>query len=172
MPLIKGKSPESFSKNVSTEMHSGKPQAQSLAIAYAMKRKAQQKKMWAGGYADGGEFEEDEEKTGYGPMPKSHEEPGYSHLEGHDEDDDDLVSRIMRQCYSEGGRVANDTPDVADFEDNEFDDLVLDDGLEEDYTDANSGDELDDKQEDEDRHDIISKIMKMRRLKDRNPVPA
>lgn len=43
MPLIQGKSEKSFSKNVSTEMESGKPQKQALAIAYSVKRKAQKK---------------------------------------------------------------------------------------------------------------------------------
>jgi hypothetical protein len=43
MPLMKGKSEKAFSKNVATEMHAGKPQPQALAIAYSMKRKAQQK---------------------------------------------------------------------------------------------------------------------------------
>lgn len=53
MPLIKGKSDRAFSQNVRTEMHHGKPQDQSLAIAYNMKRKAQ--KMASGGdcYAHG-----------------------------------------------------------------------------------------------------------------------
>jgi hypothetical protein len=47
MPLIKGKSPQAFQHNVKAEMHAGKPQNQSLAIAYSMKRKA--KKMADGG---------------------------------------------------------------------------------------------------------------------------
>jgi hypothetical protein len=47
MPLIKGKSPKAFSKNVETEMHAGKGQKQALAIAYSMKKKA--KKMAKGG---------------------------------------------------------------------------------------------------------------------------
>lgn len=38
MPLTPGTSPEAFSRNVSTEMHAGKPQDQALAIAYRMKR--------------------------------------------------------------------------------------------------------------------------------------
>lgn len=49
MPLIKGKSPKSFSKNVSTEMDAGKPQKQALAIAYSVKKNAQRKKMAQGG---------------------------------------------------------------------------------------------------------------------------
>jgi len=52
MPLIKGKSQKSFEHNLKAEMHAGKPMKQSLAIAYAMKRKA--KKMADGGMADGG----------------------------------------------------------------------------------------------------------------------
>lgn len=44
MPLIQGKSQKTFNKNVEKEMESGKPSKQSLAIAYAVKRKAQKKK--------------------------------------------------------------------------------------------------------------------------------
>lgn len=43
MPLEKGKSQKAFEHNVKTEMHHDKPLKQSLAIAYAMKRKAQHK---------------------------------------------------------------------------------------------------------------------------------
>lgn len=43
MPLIQSKSKKSFEKNVETEMDAGKPKAQSLAIAYAMKRRADNK---------------------------------------------------------------------------------------------------------------------------------
>lgn len=55
MPLMKGKSDKAFEHNVRTEMHHDKPLKQSLAIAYAMKRKG--KKM-----ADGGSV--DQEKPG------------------------------------------------------------------------------------------------------------
>lgn len=47
MPLDNSKSKKAFSKNVSAEMHAGKPQKQSLAIAYSVKRRA--KKMSKGG---------------------------------------------------------------------------------------------------------------------------
>ena len=43
MPLITGKSPKSFSKNVETEMTAGKPQKQAVAIAYSKKREAEGK---------------------------------------------------------------------------------------------------------------------------------
>jgi hypothetical protein len=49
MPLLKGKSKKTFGHNVEAEMHAGKPQAQSLAIAYDMKRRSP-KKMASGGY--------------------------------------------------------------------------------------------------------------------------
>lgn len=47
MPLLKSKSKAAFGKNIETEMKAGKPQNQSIAIAYAMKKKP--KKMAKGG---------------------------------------------------------------------------------------------------------------------------
>lgn len=97
------------------------------------------------------------------------------HAVENQDDHEDMIGRIMKQRarhFSKGGRVSNDTPVTADFEDNQFDDLVKDDDLEEHYTGANSGDEIGDHQEDEDRRDIVSRIMKSRRLKDRLPHPA
>jgi hypothetical protein len=44
MPLIKSKSEKAFKKNVETEMKAGKPQDQALAIAYQLKRNAEQKR--------------------------------------------------------------------------------------------------------------------------------
>lgn len=49
MPLVHSKSKKAFAKNVETEMKSGKPQDQSLAIAFSVKRKAAKKKMTEGG---------------------------------------------------------------------------------------------------------------------------
>jgi len=43
MPLSKGTSKKSFSKNVATEVRAGKPQKQAVAIAYSVQRKAQSK---------------------------------------------------------------------------------------------------------------------------------
>jgi hypothetical protein len=37
MPLDHGKSKKAFSKNVKTEMETGRPQKQAVAIAYALK---------------------------------------------------------------------------------------------------------------------------------------
>lgn len=53
MPLKTGTSPKTFSSNIKTEMAAGKPQKQSVAIAYAQKRKAEKmRKMWRGGEVD------------------------------------------------------------------------------------------------------------------------
>ena len=41
MPLIKSGDKKAFSANVSAEMHVGKPQDQAVAIAYAVKRRAE-----------------------------------------------------------------------------------------------------------------------------------
>jgi len=43
MPLIKSTSKKAFGKNISAEMHAGKPQKQSVAIAYSVKREANKK---------------------------------------------------------------------------------------------------------------------------------
>lgn len=197
MPLIKGKSPESFSKNVRTEMDVGKSQPQSLAIAYAMKRKAQKMahgglaqeeqesgyqmmpcKMCEGGscpkhmMAKGG-FIEDEKSSGYLDMPEAKDK-----MNPMADEEDDMVSRIMkRRMMSEGGRVANEDhgPNdnrLAEFSPNEFDDLSMRDDLDSSYTGANSGDEIGDEQEDEDKHDIVSRIMKSRKMNDKMPIPG
>ncbi len=41
MPLDKSGSKESFSNNVAAERHAGKPEAQSLAIAYSVERESE-----------------------------------------------------------------------------------------------------------------------------------
>ncbi len=43
MPLVKSKSKEAFSRNVSAEVKSGRPLKQALAIAYSVQRKAKGK---------------------------------------------------------------------------------------------------------------------------------
>ena len=44
MPLIKGTSKKTFSKNVATEVKAGKPVKQAVAIAYSQKRESAKKK--------------------------------------------------------------------------------------------------------------------------------
>jgi len=94
--------------------------------------------------------------------------------------DQDMVDRIMakrqmrREMMSKGGVVSNDTKITSGFMPNQFDDLVLrgDDFGNFEETGANEGDNISDKLEDEDRKDIVSRIMRSRAKKDRNPMPA
>lgn len=48
MPLIQGKSRKAMSENIKTEMDTGKPQKQSIAIAYQVQRKNRKKKAMGG----------------------------------------------------------------------------------------------------------------------------
>lgn len=114
-----------------------------------------------------------------GPLMACMADGGF--IGSHQSDDHmmDMVGRIMKQrqmCYSEGGKVANGGEDelshMADGKPNNFDDLSMRDDLKENYTGANSGDEIGNAQEEDDRHDIISRIMKSRAKKDRMPHPA
>lgn len=57
MPLIKSPSKKAFKENMESEMDSGKPKDQSLAIAYDVKRRNKRKKMAYGGSADEGPSE-------------------------------------------------------------------------------------------------------------------
>lgn len=127
------------------------------------------------GYAKGG-FVEDEMESGYMPDPMEHPDHMYDHAEENQGDEgEDMIGHIMkrRMMMSKGGMVANDTPVEADFEKNDFDDLAMHDHLEDHYTGADSGDELGDHEEDEDRRDVVSQIMRSRRKKmGHNPRPA
>ena len=87
----------------------------------------------------------------------------------------DVVDRVMhkRSCqYSEGGQVANSTPEKADDMSGEYDDLVKDDTMEFHDTGANSGDYLGNDQETHDRDDIVARILHSLSKKDRMPRPA
>lgn len=144
--------------------------------------------MCHGGKMAKGGFVEEEEASGYEPDPEP-EGPvtledkekfrgvhGDFYARGGEVDgsgfSDDMVDRIMKHRYSKGGQVANETGMSADFEPNQFDDLVKDDDLEFSDTGKNSGDEIGNEQEDEDRHDIVKRIMKSRAKKDKMPRPA
>lgn len=142
----------------------------SMATKYAMQKRAKKGTacdahgetgcMACGGkMADGGMVEE-EEASGYQPFP-----------EPEDAGEEGIVDRIM-QRFAKGGAVANDTPPVADFEENDFDVLPEMEDTEADETGANSGDEEGDKVEDEEREDVVSRAMKSWKKKDKNPRPA
>lgn len=59
MPLIKSKSKAAVSQNISTEMHSGTPQKQAIAIALSVQRRA------------GGGKAKPKAKKGYGAVRKA-----------------------------------------------------------------------------------------------------
>lgn len=61
MPLIEGKSPKSFSHNVSTEMKAGRPQKQAVAIAYSEKRKAEKEHKAYGGMMEAPEMNDEQD---------------------------------------------------------------------------------------------------------------
>lgn len=150
----------------------------SLANAYYMRKRMAKGgmcehglsmcEMCHGGKMAEGGFIEEEKASGYGDMPMDGEKMNMAA----EMEDEDMIDRIMRQRYSEGGKVANDSGPIADEESAEYDDLVKDDDLEMHDTGANSGDELGDAQEDEDRHDVVARIMRSRAKKDRLPRPA
>ncbi len=155
----------------------------SMAIKHAMMKKA--RKIAEDCYAEGGLSGEDEKEDFYDDLPKAIEKP---------DDEDDMVSRIMRQrgksapemmaaggrCHAHGATdcgmcmaKGGEAEPVADFEANDFDALDdMDPGTKADYTAANSGDELGDAAEDGDQRDIVIKIMHSRAKKDKMPRPA
>lgn len=122
--------------------------------------------------SEGGEVEKDKVEGMIDKILGRHDDE-YEEDEGEDgEDDEDIIARILSKHYSEGGQVANDTSPEADSKPNEFDDLVLRDDLEDHYTGENSGDELGNEELDSEDEDIISRIMRSRMKKDRNPSVA
>lgn len=109
------------------------------------------------------------------PKLKGLAEGGFIGSHQSEEDEMDMVGRIMKQrehMYSEGGRVANDDEPMADSMPAEYDDLVLDDHLDGHNSGAADGDDLGNTKEDHDRSDIISKIMRSRAKRDKMPRPA
>ncbi len=115
-------------------------------------------------------LEAGERAGGHAHRMKMAKMEGYA--EGGEVEDGDMIDRIMRKHFSKGGMVANDDEPIADGEPAQYDELAKDDHLEFHDTGANSGDEIGDAQEDDDRKDIVSRIMRSRSKKDRMPRPA
>ena len=96
--------------------------------------------------------------------------------EGGDVYHDELVDRVMERRMSQGGVVSNEGEDelshMADGLPNNFDDLALDDHLESHNSGSADGDFLGNEREDEDRRDIVAKLMRQRKMKQHNPRPA
>lgn len=125
MPLEQGRSKSAFVKNLKTEMHAGKPKDQSLAIAYAVKRK-NAKKMAMGGVVENEKLHpENEPEHGamdavmaqmkLKPLAQNHEdlaepEEPMEHVEPAEEDlpmhmmaKGGIVAGIMRKRMAAGG---------------------------------------------------------------------
>ncbi len=140
MPLIKGKTPASMSHNISAEMHAGKPQKQSIAIAYNLARKAAAKKMAQGGmakeetcHACGGMVNPKLEQShmaqgGYAEeMNLEHPAPDWSGFRSSEEDQsgDNDEYDMLPKGYSEGGGVDEAyNPHSINDTDGDNDDLV------------------------------------------------
>lgn len=131
-------------------------QKKSMALAYNLSKR--NKRMCAhGGPAECAE----------GCYAKGGEVDAYS-TDMEPEGEDDLVGRIIKRM-SKGGMVANDDEPIADSMPADYDDLAMDDHLEQH---THSSNEHGDEQESDDRKDIVSRVMASRRKKDRNPRPA
>lgn len=125
-----------------------------------------------------GEIEEGDQGGGEGFHDESYEgNPGDAHDQYQsDAHAMDMVGRIMKQRqqhFSKGGMVANQDTQITGMMPNEFDDLHLRDELDgsDMETGAAAGDNLGNAQEDKDRRDIVSRIMKSRAKKDKLPNP-
>lgn len=147
MPLMKKASKKAFEHNVKAEMDAGKPQPQSLAIAYSTQRMAKKKHMAAGGTVQSGS-------------------PDMNYAKGGEVDShyDSIADAIMRKKkYAEGGQVEPDnmeTPaSLSPYDDDNYDAVMkelYEEDMEDQPMDSNEkGDEID-----SDKHDMVSQIRK------------
>lgn len=99
MPLIQGKSKKSFSKNVETEMHAGKPQKQSLAIAFSVQRRNRKRMAAHGGmmHEDARLHDQDERQSEH-EMHEAHPDCMAHGGEAHMHD-------AHPECMAHGGRA-------------------------------------------------------------------
>lgn len=115
MPLFKGKSKKAFGENVATEMDSGKPQNQALAIAYNMKKKS--RKMAEGGMMTNDGYQSEGKghtihinvhpQAGYDPMESA---PAKSSSGAMHEDDEDFNQEHVHEMGMADGGVIKDLP--------------------------------------------------------------
>lgn len=175
MPLIKSKSPRAFKDNVKAEMDSGKPEKQSLAIAYSVKRQNAKKKMAFGGMA--------EEDNAVSPMPRKPDdkrldekeymadqfkdggEIGPEDFMSDDERAGSIAEAIMqkrsRKKMADGGMV--DREENTEESPPDLDSLNIEAAGKELYDDSQISPQPEDSNEkgdmiDSDQHDMISQI--------------
>jgi hypothetical protein len=171
MPLIKGKSKAAFSKNVSTEMHAGKPQKQALAIAYSVKRKTAKKKMAYGGMA-----EEDGNPGLPHAKPDEHRPPMKEYMTDHpehlahggeaEEHYDSIADAILRKSKASSEQAdleenSEESPNMADAYNYEANDAEQYDLSQLDHQPMDSNEHGDAQEKGkEDKHDMVSSIRK------------
>ena len=175
MPLKKSASKKAFSENVSAEMHAGKRQPQSLAIAYSVKRKAGKKKM-----ADGGPVEKEKtigEQIGnpFGPPPKKLAEGGEIVADSNelDEKESSMLDDSDLEAILEGRRAKKMAEGgMVDLEDNSKEDRNNEDQMSFEAAEKELYDlsQLDEQPEDSNLHDdddIAESVRKSMRMKAR-----
>lgn len=181
MPLIKRGSKKAFEQNMKSEMNAGKPQDQSLAIAYEIQRKNKRKPMAKGGMIPMPEERREEDskdpETMRAERQRSHNhndlDQEHHFAKGGMVDDDDaidsdtshmsLAERILDQKAKEkeqsfiemnGKEMPNDYYHLNEHE-------ALDENLDSDMFDVEQpmdSNEHGDRLSDEDSHDMVSKI--------------
>lgn len=121
MPLIQSPSKKAVSKNIEAEMHSGKPQKQSIAIAMSVQRKNKRKKMAEGGMLKSDEAHlqssaapaspSDQPKSSYDESEHSSDAPMPDESAPHTgESKEDMLRRHADELamFAEGGMVMDD----------------------------------------------------------------
>lgn len=174
MPLIQSKSKKAFSKNVEAEMHEGKPQKQSLAIAFSVQRRNNKKKKMAFGGAaeDTNEPSVPSRKPNNERLPKDeYMADHFAHggeVEEHYESIADAILAKKRQAAS--GQA--DLNEHSEEQPNQYDGINMDTANKEQYDDSQleaqpedsnlHGDDIE-----SDKHDMVSQIRRKMKLKAR-----
>lgn len=113
MPLMNGYGKKAMGQNIKTEMHAGKPMKQSVAIAYAVAKKAKEKKMAQGGWVEAEPMEKDKVNPN---LMENYSEEEHAPEVGYEGDDDDAMA-LHPAMFAMGGMVSgseeSDDMDVA-----------------------------------------------------------